>query len=194
MKNKDREISFIKVYYDNMIDLQVNYIEYIILYLMVKQSESNAYYNGIMSIAKWLGVSRTPIYETHLENLTSKNHIIKDENSNVYFLNADLKERIEQKNGKSTTIYRKFKSLGVTRLSQYLFYYSVFSLSRKQNYASANKQYYAKIIGIEQGTINTYIKDDFIIKIPNTNYMKLTPKKEKWFLERQNVQFLDSKI
>lgn len=178
-----------------MNDLQIGYKEYIILDLMIKQSENNIYNKGVSYLANWLGISRTTFYkEKYLEVLTKKRHITKDENSKKgYLLNYDLKERLEQENGKFTTIYKSFKSLGVQSINQYIFYYSVFTHSRKQEYASASKKYYAEIIGIKPNTIFTYIKDDFVIQKPNTSFMKLTPIKEKWFLERQSVQFLESK-
>ena len=161
---------------------------------MIKQSENNTYSKGISYLSKWLDVSRTTFYKKHLLILIKNKHIIRDcNNKKTFHLNPDIKERLEQENTKFTIIYRSWKSLGVQSISQYIFYYTVFSLSRKREYANANKYYYAEILKIKPKTIFTFIKEDFIVKITNTDFMKLTPKKEKWFLERQDVQFLENK-
>lgn len=188
--NKKQHFTIIR--YEVMDDLLIDFEEYMILDFMLFRSVKNKYTKGKSILSNVLCLSRGTI-DDRFKKLIEKEHVIKDEFSNSYYLNNDIKERMEINKGNYVVdFHHKRKELGLKKVRHFIFLHLVYSLSKTKGYAYMGKQNYMKHLRFstnkDEGRGFKYLVKNaeskgFIETKKYTTFYKLNSELFDWFEE-----------
>jgi len=181
----NKAIRFTMVYHDVRNDLGVDFNEYMVLDVMVRNSRNNTYTKGVSYLSKYLSVERKTIYRI-IKKLIIKELLEKEEDTKFYLIHYDVADQMKITTGNYIVIYENWQELGTESINRYVFLYLVYSLSRRRRNGTAfsGKNFYYYNSNLKKDNFNKTIRvlqdKELIIKIRMNEY-KLTNHVFRWF-------------
>ncbi|WP_159800376.1 hypothetical protein [Flavobacterium sp. MK4S-17] len=183
---------FTMIYYNVMIELEIDFDEYLVLERMLHRSKSNSYSEGISALSKYLGF-KWPTIKRKIENLMMKGYIQHFDKGEPYLIKHNVKDVFEGKTGNYLKIYHAHRSKYKLSVKHYGMLYLIYSLSKrkKNRVAIAGMNLYISVLGISDSHYN-HTKSDFLARgflvDSRSHFLKLSDEFFEWFASQENME------